>query len=58
MSWSARTSFPSSRGRRGVLADGSLTLPVTATYDLADVTTALANLAAKHTQGKLAVRVA
>lgn len=41
-----------------MLADGSLTLPVTATYDLADVTTALANLAAKHTQGKLAVRVA
>jgi NADPH:quinone reductase len=41
-----------------LLADGSLKLPITATYDLADAPTALTDLGAKHTQGKLAIRVA
>jgi len=41
----------------GLLADGSLKLPITATYDLADAPTALADLGAKQTQGKLAIRL-
>jgi NADPH:quinone reductase-like Zn-dependent oxidoreductase len=41
-----------------MLADGSLKLPIAATYALADAPTALADLDAKHTKGKLAVRVA
>lgn len=41
----------------GALADGSLELPITATYELADAPTGLADLGATHTRGKLAVRV-
>jgi NADPH:quinone reductase-like Zn-dependent oxidoreductase len=49
---------PDSLGRiAGALADGSLQLPITATYELADAPTGLADLGAKHTRGKLAVRV-
>jgi NADPH:quinone reductase-like Zn-dependent oxidoreductase len=49
---------PDSLGRiAGALADGSLELPITATYELADASTGLADLGATHTRGKLAVRV-
>jgi NADPH:quinone reductase len=41
----------------GLLADGSLKLPIAATYGLADASSALADLGAKHTQGKLAIRL-
>jgi NADPH2:quinone reductase len=41
----------------GLLADGSLTLPIAATYDLADAPRALADLDAKHVHGKLALRL-
>lgn len=40
-----------------LLADGSLSLPITATYDLDHALTAIADLGAKHTRGKLAVSV-
>ncbi len=38
------------------LASGALKLPIAATYELTDATTALADLGSKHTQGKLALR--
>jgi NADPH:quinone reductase len=41
----------------GMLADGTLRLPVQATYDLAKAPDALTALATSHTQGKLAIRV-
>jgi NADPH:quinone reductase-like Zn-dependent oxidoreductase len=41
----------------GLLADRGLELPITATYELHDAPTGLADLGAKHTRGKLAVRV-
>src|SRR5215217_6246605 len=40
-----------------LLADGSLRVPVQATYELAQAPEALAALPGQHTQGKLAVRV-
>ena len=40
-----------------LLADGSLRIPVQATYELASAPEALAALAGSHTQGKLAIRV-
>ena len=42
----------------GLLADGTLRVPVQATYDLAQAPDALAKLTGEHTQGKLAVRIA
>ena len=41
----------------GMLADGTLRLPVQATYDLAEAPDALTALATSHTQGKLAIRI-
>jgi NADPH:quinone reductase-like Zn-dependent oxidoreductase len=41
----------------GMLADGTLRLPVQATYDLAEAPEALTALATSHTQGKLAIRI-
>ena len=38
-----------------LLADGSLKLPITATYELTDAATALADLRNEHTRGKLAI---
>jgi NADPH2:quinone reductase len=40
-----------------LLADGTLRVPVRATYDLAQAPDALAALADTHTQGKLAIRI-
>lgn len=40
----------------GQLASGALKVPIAATYELTDATTALADLESKHTQGKLALR--
>ena len=40
-----------------VLADGSLRVPIQATYELAQAPDALSALATAHTQGKLAVRI-
>ena len=40
-----------------LLADGSLQVPVHATYDLAQAHEALADLSGKHNQGKLAIKV-
>jgi NADPH:quinone reductase-like Zn-dependent oxidoreductase len=40
-----------------LLADGRVKLPIAATYDLADASTALAELGVTHTQGKLAIRL-
>jgi NADPH:quinone reductase len=40
-----------------LLADGTLRVPVQATYPLADAPEALAALTAEHTQGKLAIDV-
>ena len=40
-----------------LLADGTLRLPVQATYELAQAPDALAALATTHTKGKLAVRI-
>jgi NADPH2:quinone reductase len=40
-----------------LLADGTLRVPVQATYDLAQAPEALGALAGQHTQGKLAIRV-
>ncbi|MET9084927.1 zinc-binding dehydrogenase [Streptomyces sp. NPDC004237] len=39
------------------LADGTITIPVQETYDLADAAKALKALTAHHTRGKIAVRV-
>src|SRR5829696_7197670 len=41
----------------GLLADGTLRLPVQATYDLAEAPDALAALPTTHTRGKVAIRV-
>src|SRR3954451_7984205 len=41
----------------GVLADGSLRVPIQRAYDLAKAPEALAALSAEHTQGKLAIKV-
>jgi NADPH2:quinone reductase len=41
----------------GLLADGTLRVPVQATYELADAPEALTALATTHTQGKLAIRI-
>ena len=40
-----------------LLADGTLRVPVQATYELAQAPDALAALADTHTQGKLAIRI-
>ncbi|EKX60111.1 alcohol dehydrogenase catalytic domain-containing protein [Streptomyces ipomoeae] len=40
------------------LVDGTITIPVQESYDLADAAQALTALAAHHTRGKIAVRVA
>jgi NADPH:quinone reductase len=49
---------PDSLGRLArLLADGRLTLPITATYELADAPTGLADPGSRDTRGKLAVRV-
>ena len=42
----------------GLLADGTLRVPVQATYDLTEAPVALTALAREHTRGKLAVRIA
>jgi NADPH:quinone reductase len=41
----------------GLLADGTLRLPVQETYELAQAPDALTALATAHTQGKLAIRI-
>jgi NADPH:quinone reductase-like Zn-dependent oxidoreductase len=41
----------------GLLADGTVKVPIAETYELADAPRALQNLAAKHTRGKLALRI-
>ena len=41
----------------GMLADGTLRVPVQATYDLGEAPDALTALATSHTQGKLAIRI-
>ena len=41
----------------GLLADGTLLVPIQATYDLAQAPDALAALGTTHTQGKLAIRI-
>jgi NADPH:quinone reductase-like Zn-dependent oxidoreductase len=41
-----------------LLADGTLRVPIQATYELAQAPDALTALASEHTQGKLAIRVA
>jgi NADPH2:quinone reductase len=43
---------------RGLLADGTIRVPIQQTYDLAQAPDALGALNAGHTQGKLALRVA
>jgi NADPH:quinone reductase-like Zn-dependent oxidoreductase len=49
---------PENLKRLGALvADGSLRIPIQATYELADAPEALAALAGSHTQGKVAIRV-
>jgi NADPH:quinone reductase len=40
-----------------LLSDGTLQIPVQATYELAEAPQALGALAAQHTQGKIAIRV-
>ena len=40
-----------------LLADGSLRVPVQATYELAQAPEALAALSGQHNQGKLAIKV-
>ena len=53
------TPSPENLRRLGtLLADGSLRIPVQATYELAQAPEALSALAATHTQGKLAIHVA
>jgi len=44
-------------GLGALFADGTLRVPVQATYDLAQAPEALGALAGQHTQGKLAIRV-
>lgn len=39
----------------GLLADGTLTVPIQASYPLAEAGQALADLTGRHTQGKLAI---
>jgi NADPH:quinone reductase len=52
------TPSPENLQRLGaLLADGTRRLPVQATYELAQAPQALAALAGRHTQGKLAIRV-
>jgi len=52
------TPSPENLQRLGaLLADGTLRIPVQATYELARATEALAALPAQHTQGKLAIQV-
>ena len=41
-----------------LLTDGTLRVPVQATFDLAQAPDALTALSTTHTQGKLAIRVA
>ena len=41
-----------------LLADGTLRVPIQATYELAHAPDALTALATTHTQGKLAIHVA
>ena len=41
-----------------LLADGSLRVPIQATYDLENAADALAALGATHTRGKLSIRIA
>jgi NADPH:quinone reductase-like Zn-dependent oxidoreductase len=41
----------------GLLADGTLRVPIQSTYELAQAPEALAALAGTHTQGKHAIRV-
>jgi NADPH:quinone reductase-like Zn-dependent oxidoreductase len=41
----------------GLLADGTLRVPIQATYELAEARDALTALATTHTQGKLAIRI-
>jgi NADPH2:quinone reductase len=45
------------QGLGALLADGTLRIPVQATYELAQAPEALTALTGKHTQGKLAIRV-
>jgi NADPH:quinone reductase len=53
------TPSPENLRRLGaLLADGSLRIPVQATYDLARAPEALTALATTHTQGKLAIHIA
>ena len=40
-----------------LLADGTLRVPVQATYPLDQAPKALANLTGEHTQGKIAIKV-
>lgn len=42
----------------GLLADGTLRMPIQASYPLAQVDQALKDLGGQHTQGKLAITVA
>jgi NADPH:quinone reductase-like Zn-dependent oxidoreductase len=41
----------------GLLTDGTLRVPLHATYELAQAPDALTALATTHTQGKLAIRI-
>jgi NADPH:quinone reductase-like Zn-dependent oxidoreductase len=41
----------------GLLADGTLRVPIQATHELAEAPDALTALATTHTQGKLAIRI-
>jgi NADPH:quinone reductase-like Zn-dependent oxidoreductase len=41
----------------GLLADGTLCVPLQTTYELAQAADALAALATTHTQGKRAIRI-
>ena len=41
-----------------LLSDGTLRVPIQATFDLAQAPDALAALASTHTQGKLAIHIA
>jgi NADPH2:quinone reductase len=52
------TPSPENLQRLGaLLADGTLHIPVQATYELAQAPEALGTLTGEHTQGKLAIRV-
>jgi NADPH:quinone reductase-like Zn-dependent oxidoreductase len=41
----------------GLLADGTVRVPIQATFELAQASDALTALGTTHTQGKLAIRV-